>query len=423
MSLELKSPVLFILIDAFRWDYLNHELMTFRYTPYLDSLCEKSIYVESLIPSLGFCERAEIFTGAHPDKTNFFNALNYNSEHSQFKNLFEIKLFSVFDFNDRFFGRLFRKFVKNYFKKVRKIAQPIYEIPINLLGEIALTEDLKEMHIPEKFPLETVFNKITDSKKTFFYDTFASLTMQMTSDSEREQDIIKAFEKEYDLYCLYLGEADYSGHKYGPQNKKNYDTTYLIDSRLMRIAEEFLKRYSDGTIFFIGDHGMADVANHINIESMLDKLSKRGIKKNEDYRYFLDSTMARIWFKNERAKIIIEDFFKQNVELDEFGEVIDISRAKDLRIPPPGGDYGDFYWAAKCGCVVYPNFYHRHNELKGMHGYAPEEEDQWGFAIIYGKNIQPKFIEMADLVDICPTLCDALQIKYPSLNEGKSLIK
>ena len=53
-----NKKFIFILLDAFRSDYINSNN-----TPFLNSLKEKSIYYKQVNPSIGFCERSEIFTG------------------------------------------------------------------------------------------------------------------------------------------------------------------------------------------------------------------------------------------------------------------------------------------------------------------------------------------------------------------------
>jgi arylsulfatase A-like enzyme len=57
-----------------------------------------------------------------------------------------------------------------------------------------------------------------------------------------------------------------------------------------------------------------------------------------------------------------------------------------------------------------------------MHGYDSRHEKMQGFAIAHGKRIRPAFVTDARLVDLCPTLCDAVGVPFPMQNEGKSLL-
>ena len=53
---------------CFRWDYISKNQLFFIY------LKEQNLYVKKLIPSPGFCERSEIFTGLKPEKSGNFLA-------------------------------------------------------------------------------------------------------------------------------------------------------------------------------------------------------------------------------------------------------------------------------------------------------------------------------------------------------------
>lgn len=421
METQEKSPVLFIVADAFRWDYLDFSWSSYRCAPFLSDLSDESLYVRRLIPNFGFCERTEMFTGSRPDESNLFTAMTFDEQNSQFKNGFDISIFRLFDMKN-FLRRYTRRFFRDYFKKIKKTSQPVYEIPINLLPKIALTEDISDLQQPGWLGIETIFDKLRAAGKTFFFDTFASLTMSIGLDEDRESAIKNAFSNYRDIYLLYIGQMDSIGHDFGPNSSEAKNKIFLTDARLMRIAEEFEKNYPEGIIFIIGDHGMVNVAKYIDVESRINKLKKYGVAAFKDFFYFLDSTMLRIWFKNETAKEKITGYLQKDVEMNEFGSFIYQDTCSDLHIPKPGGKYGDLYWVAKPGCIIFPCFFRRRKPALGMHGYLTDDLQQHGFAIIRGKSVKRGITESAELIDVSPTLCDLLQIPYPSKNSGRSLL-
>ena len=69
-----------ILVDAFRWDYINKTN-----TPFLYNLSKKNIYGKRIKPGVGFCERTEIFTGMRPIQSKNFTALGYDPEKSFYR--------------------------------------------------------------------------------------------------------------------------------------------------------------------------------------------------------------------------------------------------------------------------------------------------------------------------------------------------
>ena len=60
----MNNPVLFLVLDAFRWDYLGPET-----TPFLWKLKQEGTHVEKVRTASGFTQRTTIFTGAWADVT------------------------------------------------------------------------------------------------------------------------------------------------------------------------------------------------------------------------------------------------------------------------------------------------------------------------------------------------------------------
>ena len=87
-------------------------------------------------------------------------------------------------------------------------------------------------------------------------------------------------------------------------------------------------------IMFLGDHGMADIHEYINIEELISSFSKEnGLERGQDYLYFLDSTMARFWFFGEKRDNYIESFYDylNHVSCGEF-----LKNSKNSFISPWG---------------------------------------------------------------------------------------
>ena len=79
-----RETTVLILLDAFRWDYLDAQN-----TPNLWSMRERGLYVRRLRPSLGFCERTELLTGAYPVTTGNFTAIGYDPSGSPFPRILD----------------------------------------------------------------------------------------------------------------------------------------------------------------------------------------------------------------------------------------------------------------------------------------------------------------------------------------------
>jgi len=424
--------VVFIVCDAIRWDYLNEED-----SPFLLSLAENGIYVRKIKPSLGFCERTEMFSGARPEDSGYFTALTFDKEKSDFKNISNLELdFIKFLKNFSYLiGHihpfLYKAFnyviIDNiYLKKIRKIGQPSYNIPLEFLKEIALTEDYVEMCNKNALSVETIFDIMIEEKKSFLYRTFASLRMDVgySDDSRIKKLFSEAQKRSYDLYLLYFGEGDGVGHRYGPNSKERREMVKRIDRRIKNVVGFFEKKYNDVDFFIVGDHGMVQVKKYINaLDKIRTTAKKYGLKLNEDYNFFLDSTLIRIWFSNNKSSAIFKEMIESDEELSEHGSILTKEKVLEYELPSNIEYYGDLIWLANPGVVIFPDFFHGQDKVKGMHGYDPSIDEQKGFAIVYSKEeVYKKHFKEKDLIDVCPTLCELLNIREPKDNQGAKFL-
>jgi type I phosphodiesterase/nucleotide pyrophosphatase len=415
-----NQPTIFIVADAFRHDYLKSDV-----TPNLCKLASRGTYARRLRPNFGFCERTEMFTGTTPDMNDFFTALTFADSGSAFKSIkAEILFWSLFDWKSKFMRRYIRRFYRDWFKKIRGITQPVYEIPLKLLPRIVLTEDERELHLPGWSEWETIFDVLRSKGKTFYFDTFCSLTMNMTSDAERVERICRILpEKEHDFYLVYVGAGDGEGHDFGPHGPEALDMNRRVDSHIGRISDVFFKNFPEGRFLVIGDHGMLEVKDYIDVDSKIFKAAKKaGIRHVKDFDYFLDSTLTRIWFKSPDAEKVFYDCFNNDKDLKSKGRILTDELARKFHVPPAGGRYGDLRWIANAGVLIFPDFFHYRNPCKGMHGYETHVSGQKGFAIAVGGGIPKRDMEEIDLIDICPTLSRMLDIPVPKNNCGESIL-
>ena len=394
----------FILVDALRSNYLKKDNM-----PFLYNLKKDGVYVKKVSPNFGFCERSEILTGTCSDINGNFTAIGYDPSSSEYKSYrYILNLMSKFKCIERYLRFLFHIFVgKNKNMK-------IYRIPFNMLANFALTEDNPYNYGYDN--INTILDILKMNNLQFDDSEFTSLSSNWNSDAIDIQD---------DLYfkMIYIGEADFYGHKYANDIKKMNNVLEEIDKRI----ENIYKQYNDGETNFVilGDHGMEPVHSEINITQYFENYN---LKLGKDYDAFLDSTMIRIWIKNKNKKELILDILEK--ELKDMGHIISyeeaLMRHMSLETSNKEGKklYGDIIWVCNLGTIIHPDYFNGSKiHDTGMHGFFDIGENSYGLAVVVGKTIHNEIIEQCDLIDICPTICDCLGISYPTLNQGKSLLK
>ncbi len=366
---ERGRPVLFVLVDALRWDYLSRED-----TPFLHRLAEQGGHIRRIIPGHGFCERAELWTGAPSAITDAFTALTLDWSGGSPAHALRPFLECLPMQFPRRLDRILRLLIAKWLS-ARGRNLPLYEIPFPLLPYCTLTEDLKDHRRTGAFPVPSFFEVAAACGRTVFHDSFTALGLPNGNDLNRLDLLERNLGKDYDFFLLYLGDIDYTGHYFGTRSGQLKKALGRADSALNSLWRKISEKFH---LFVLGDHGMVDVDNVVDIlHSMNRFLAAGGLALGKDYVSFVDSTMVRVWVKKERARKPLEEFFAAE-ERRSYGRLLDSVYCRCHGLPAPGGRYGDFIWAAYPGVLVHPSFFHRYRVPVAMHGYSPDHEQQAG---------------------------------------------
>ena len=168
--------IVYVLLDAFRSDYINKENTPFLY----DLTKQKNVfYSKEVVPSFSFCERIEIFSGVNVEESLFFTAIGRDIKSSNYKKLkyyflilhyIDISLVSINYNLKKLFRKIFTKIHQQLGLKLK-----LYNIPLNIISNYRLTED--NMDIRSYDFEKNIFKKIKKHKLKILYNqTFTSLT-------------------------------------------------------------------------------------------------------------------------------------------------------------------------------------------------------------------------------------------------------
>ncbi|MCF8057801.1 MAG: alkaline phosphatase family protein [Bacteriovoracaceae bacterium] len=394
----MKKTVL-ILADAFRNDYLDRGV-----TPFLDKEKINAHYVRKIVPGNGFCERSEIFTGKHPAETGFFTAIDLSKEkniYSRFSPLLNILNIFLKIFPSILLEKVLRRLIWEIVSKTKYPMHP-YKIPLNILKYFTLTEDKVDMRKKGALGCLSIFDYIEQNGGRYFYDSFTALNIAQKGDDHYRINIaLENADEAYSHYFIYLSELDAIGHKYGPESKEINKAIHEMDQKIEYLIQRFKTKAPDTQFIILGDHGMVEVEQKIDAISILNNtFNKYPISLGKDYLYFLDSTLVRIWIKDNSFKAQVLNEFRNNNELKTKGQFITKANAIELQIPYTS-ESPDLIWWAKSGTLVSPDFFHRREEgIKGMHGYDNSYDSSKGFCIVTGEEVKPKFIEQEHLTSV-----------------------
>jgi len=366
------SLTLVILLDAFRWDYLNETD-----TPYLHSLKKDSLYIEKQVNTGGFCERSVFMTGANPETTDNYFAFAYRPVGYR-----------------------------------RPAHEPKFNVPLLVRTHLVMTEDETADFTPGSFKnwstgetIESIWDVMRKKKKTFAVEACVGLGIQQykgkTTHGARPIQLVNKLKQEKpDLAYIQFSETDQEIHYSGVENRAK--TLNYVDAQVEWLHSEAKKLYEDVKLLVFGDHGMD------SIKKRVDFPLEYPYQPGYDYIYLKSSTAIQFWCPETRVR--------KHIYADP------LLNAYGTFIEPPTERQGDIIWRANYGTLVSPCHFHAANDpIRAMHGWDEQNDGMRGMAMIYGVSRGVK--ANGCLNDICPTICDLVGIPYPKHNKGVSYVK
>lgn len=176
-----------------------------------------------------------------------------------------------------------------------------------------------------------------------------------------ERAIIK---REARFYLLYTAGLDALLHRYGSGDERVAERLEWYRGRVERIIETIEATGGETDVFVLGDHGMCDIASHVDVISAVNSL---GLKIPDDYVPFYDSTMARFKIMSDH----VEDDLRKALSGVGGGNVLTAEELGRLGVFFPDGRFGDLIFLTDPGTIILPSYMSEHT-VAAMHGYHPD---------------------------------------------------
>ncbi|MBD3333274.1 hypothetical protein GF356_10530 [candidate division GN15 bacterium] len=426
---------LFILLDAFRHDYINPVD-----TPFLHAKISTGMYVRKLRSSTGFTQRTEVMTGTCGATSGRFTMHLFDSENSPYRFLRgnrkcrwverEMELLAVLPGVPglRWFRRRLRSRAKVQLERFRRTLRrraeqevhnaPPGQIPLSMLHEIGFSEDIRPLSAPGAYDeLETIVDVLARENRPFDFLMYPEVECRDDLVLER----VARGSQIDDWVCFaQFADSDALVHRFGPGSPERRSVAGEIDRKLRVLDAAF---GNDCRWVIAGDHGMTDVQLRVDAAAEIAVAARnKGVRLGRDYLLFLDSTLARFRFKSPRGWGLLDEI-KNSQMLAQHGRFLDNELAAELSIPFGDRRYGDLVWMADVGVLIDPDYFHDGRSSKGMHGYRSDHDDMKGIFLSFGPGIATGYREEARLRDVCPTICAAAGVAEPAHNEGTTLVR
>lgn len=165
-----------------------------------------------------------------------------------------------------------------------------------------------------------------------------------------------------------LTDLDNIAHTYGVGSDRYNKHLAFLNQKIPMLISRYEELNEGENVYAFSDHGMSKVTRVINFE--IEK--KFGPMSPENYLYFIDSTILRVWSSDDILLLEINEYLNG---LD-FGDVIDSDEREDFGLT--NLEFGNIIFRAKDGVIFVPNFYGG-RPVKAMHGYDSNLISQHAF--------------------------------------------
>lgn len=238
----------------------------------------------------------------------------------------------------------------------------LYEVPLEFLPLFDLCQRTN-IYRPGAFRgIPSFFDRI--AQRGISYRVWDYTAPTWPALSEMEQAAGDGRER---LLFFYTSGLDATMHTHGPDSDATRVWLSAHGDRILSVIEAARRAGRRPIVRIFGDHGMAPVRKTWDLWAQLAAL---GLRMPKDYRYFLDSTMARFWFEHERArKLVLERLHDAAL-----GRWLPAQEMRSLGVWFEDGAYGEEVLLCHPGVLILPSFMGS-SPLAGMHGYHPDDRD------------------------------------------------
>jgi len=367
---------LFVLIDALGWEYVKDR-------PFLNDLLP---YRRPLKTVLGFSSGAipTILTGAWPAVTGHWNLFYYDPEGSPFSWLKYFRFVPDAIMNHRVTSKILKEMGRRvlglgplfdcgvsprlleWFNWVEK--KNIYDYG-GISGAASIFDRLKQENIPHRI-------------YTYHHWTDAQIVEQA------QKDITS---RAATFYFLYLSEMDMFLHEHCVDERKIDEKVEWYDRQVRAVYNRAREIDPGATLTIFSDHGMTRVHKH---HDLMKEVEAAGFKAPQDYLSVYDSTMARFWFFNDRARSEITKVLQKT----PCGRILPDSELRSMGVFFEDRRFGEVIFLLNPGWMLARSDFHgpRWNPA-GMHGYHPD--DSYSDAIFLTND--PPAGEVETIRDVC----------------------
>jgi hypothetical protein len=286
----------------------------------------------------------------------------YDPKNSPFKSLRPLRWLPAKLTSRRIFRRWLSRFIKlqlsfrGYFD--------LYNIPFRYISLFDFTE--------KKSPLRP--GGMNRGANIFDYLRERDIAYHVSAPEKSEPANLAALMRDIeaeriDFAFLYWPGLDGLLHRVGNQSPEIAPKLRAYERWIEQLLALAREHYAETRLYVFSDHGMANCDQLLDLKTKIEALP---LRMAEDYVAVYDSTMARFWFFNDRARQQITGCLQKVPQ----GRIVPDAELEALGALFPDRYFGEMIFLAQEGVLIVPS-HMGERPIRAMHGYHPADKQSY----------------------------------------------
>lgn len=370
------KPVLplFIMIDACGWEIIRNDGFARKVAPHRHRLASVFGYSSTCVPS--------IVSGCWPVEHRNWCYFVYDPVRSPFQFLRPLQWLPSAVTSRRRFRRWLSAWVKKrlglrgYFD--------LYNIPFRYIHLYDFTEKKSPLRPEGMNRGSNIFDFLTKRHIPYVASN------PDTSEEANRDALIAAIETEVpDFAFNYWPGLDGLLHRVGNDSPEIPARLRMYESWIDQVLAAARRHYKEVHLYLFSDHGMANCNVHIDLRKVIEALP---IEMERDYAVVYDSTMARFWFFNDRARRLITEALGQVPE----GRIVPDAELEEMQTFFQDRYFGELIFLVREGTLIVPS-HMGERPIRAMHGYHPSEPQSFAALLTNQPDVPGDVVALPDL--------------------------
>ncbi len=365
---------LFVFVDACGWEIIRNDPFCRDFAPARKRLQSVFGYSSTCVPS--------ILSGRWPVEHRNWCYFVYDPKKSPFKFLRLLRWLPARVTSRRIFRRWLGKFVKTrlnfrgYFD--------LYNIPFKHITLFDFTE--------KKNPLEP--GGMNRGPNIFDFLEDRNISYHVSAPEKSETENLAALLRDVgaesiDFAFLYWAGLDGLLHMVGNQSPRVPAKLRQYEQWIAKLLATAGKHYAEIRLYVFSDHGMANCDELLDLKSKIEALD---LKMGRDFAVVYDSTMARFWFFNSRARQLVTDALRHVPQ----GRILPDAELEAMGTLFEDRYFGELIFLANEGVLIVPS-HMGERPIRGMHGYHPADKHSYAALLTNQPDVPKDIVAIPDM--------------------------